>query len=54
MKPRRRWKDNIRMDLEEVGINAGNWVASAQDKNYCRALVNCGNRPPGSISHGVS
>ena len=28
------------MDLEEIGINAGNWVDSAQDKNYWRALVN--------------
>ena len=37
-RPRRRWEDNIRMDLEE--INAGNWVDSAQDKNYWRALVN--------------
>ena len=27
-KPRRRWEDNIRMDLEEIGINAGNWVDS--------------------------
>ena len=34
------WEDNIRMDLEEIGINAGNWVDSAQDKNYWRALVN--------------
>ena len=39
-RPRRRWKDNIRMDLEEIGINAGNWVDSAQDRNYWRALVN--------------
>ena len=30
----RRWEDNIRMDLEEIGINAGNWVDSAQDRNY--------------------
>ena len=30
---RRRWEDNIRMDLEEIGINAGNWVDSAQDWN---------------------
>ena len=37
---RRRWEDNIRMDLEETGINAGNWVDSAQDRNYWRALVN--------------
>ena len=39
-KPRRRWEDNIRMDLEEIGINAGNWVDSAQDMDYWRALVN--------------
>ena len=39
-KPRRRWEDNIRMDLEEIGNNAGNWVDSAQDRNYWRALVN--------------
>ena len=25
-RPRRRWEDNIRMDLEEIGINAGNWM----------------------------
>ena len=31
---RRRWEDNIRMDLEEIGINAGNWVDSAQDRDY--------------------
>ena len=28
------------MDLEEISINAGNWVDSAQDMNYSRALVN--------------
>ena len=40
-KSRRRWEDNIRMDLQEIGINAaGNWVDSAQDMNYWRALVN--------------
>jgi hypothetical protein len=39
-RPRRRWEDNIRMDLEETGINAGNWVDSAQDRNYWRALLN--------------
>ena len=37
---RLRWEGNIRMDLEEIGINAGNWVESAQDKDYWRALVN--------------
>ena len=39
-RPRRRWEDNIRMDLEEIGINAGNWVDSAQDRNCWRSLVN--------------
>ena len=29
-RPRLRWEENIRMDLEEIGINAGNWVDSAQ------------------------
>ena len=37
---RRRWENNIRKDLEEICINAGNWVDSAQDNNYWRALVN--------------
>ena len=39
-RPRRRWEDNISMDLEEVGISARNWVDSTQDRNYWRALVN--------------
>ena len=39
-RPRRRWEDNIRMHLEEIGINAGSWVDSAQDRYYWRALVN--------------
>ena len=38
--PRRRWEGNIRMVLGETGINAGNWVDSAQDRHYWRALVN--------------
>ena len=38
-KPRRRWEENIRMNLEEIGINSGNLVDSAQDRNYWRALV---------------
>ena len=46
--PRRRWEDNIRMDLEEIGINAGKWVDSAQDRNYWRALVNA------ALNHQVS
>ena len=32
-RPRRRWEDNIRMYLKEIGINTRNWVDSAQDRN---------------------
>ena len=39
-RPRRIWEDNIRMDLEEIGINAENWVDLAKDRDYWRALVN--------------
>ena len=39
-RPMCRWEDNIRMNLEEIGINVGNLVDSAQDMDYCRALVN--------------
>ena len=33
------------MDLEAIGINAGNWVESAQNRNYWRALVNTAGEP---------
>jgi hypothetical protein len=49
----RSWEDNIRMDLEEIGINAGNWVDSAQDRDYWR-VVKCGIELLGSISQGLS
>ena len=39
-RPRGRWEDNIRMDLEEIGIIACNWVDSAQDRNYWRDFMN--------------
>ena len=39
-RPTRRWEHNIRMDFYEIDINAGNWVQSAEDNNYLRALVN--------------
>ena len=39
-KPRRRWEDNIRMDLKEIGIYKRNWVNSAQDRDYWTVLVN--------------
>ena len=39
-RPRHRWEDNIRMNVEEIGINVGNWVDSAQDMDYSRVLMN--------------
>ena len=45
--PRIRWEDNIKMDL------AGNWVDSAHDRNYWRAIVNAALNLRVSISHEV-
>ena len=39
-RPRHRWEDNIRMGLEEIGINVENWVVSAQNKDYWKTFVN--------------
>jgi hypothetical protein len=37
---RRKWEDNIRMDLGEVGWDDVDWIGLAQDRNRWRALVN--------------
>jgi hypothetical protein len=39
-RPRRRWMDNIRMDLGEVGWGDVDWICLAKDRNRWRALVN--------------
>jgi hypothetical protein len=39
-RPRRRWMDNIKMDLLEVGLSVGDWIGLAQDRYRWRALVN--------------
>jgi hypothetical protein len=39
-RPRRRWEDNIKMDVEEVGGGRGDWMELAQDWDRWRALVN--------------
>jgi hypothetical protein len=39
-RPRRRWVDNIRMDLGEEGWGNVNWIGLAQDRNRWRALIN--------------
>ena len=38
-RPRRRWEDNIKMDLQEVGCGGKDWIKLAQDRNRWRALV---------------
>jgi hypothetical protein len=39
-RPRRRWKDNITMDLREIGWGGMDWMDQAQDRDQWRALVN--------------
>jgi hypothetical protein len=39
-RPRRRWVDNIRIDLGEVGRGDVDWIRLAKDRNRWRALVN--------------
>ena len=38
-RPRRRWEDNIKMDLQEVGRGCGDWMELVQDRERWRALV---------------
>ena len=38
-RPRRRWEDNIKMDLQEVGGGCGDWMELVQDRERWRALV---------------
>jgi hypothetical protein len=37
---RRRWKDNIKVDLQEVGFGGMDWIELVQDTNRWRAIVN--------------
>jgi hypothetical protein len=39
-RPRRRWKDNIKMDLQEVKCGGTDWIELAQDRDRWLALVN--------------
>jgi hypothetical protein len=39
-RPRRRWEDNINMDLREIGIEGVNWIQLAQDMFQWRTFVN--------------
>jgi len=39
-RPRRRWEDNIKMNLQEVGCGGMDWIDLVQDRDRWRALVN--------------
>ena len=39
-KPRHRWEDNIKMDLQEVGYGGMDWIELAQERGRWRTLVN--------------
>jgi hypothetical protein len=39
-RPRRRWEDNIKMDLREIAIGGTNWIQLSQDRVQWRAYVN--------------
>jgi len=48
-RPRRRWEDNIKMDLQEVGCGDMDWIELVQDRNRWRVTCECGSEP----SHNV-
>jgi hypothetical protein len=51
-RPRRRWEDNIKMDLQEAGLGGMDWIDIAQDIDKWLDCYECGNEPSGSIKCG--
>jgi hypothetical protein len=52
-RPKRRWDNNIKMDIQEAGCGGMDWIELAQDRERWRALVNVvGNEPSVSIKCG--
>ena len=48
-RPRCIWDDNIKMDLQEVGVGCGDWMEVAQDRKGWRALVSTGCKNAGNF-----
>jgi hypothetical protein len=48
-RPRRRWVDNIKIDLREIVWDGVDWIDLAQDRDQLRALCEHGDEPSGSI-----
>jgi hypothetical protein len=40
VRPRRKWEDNLKLDLREIGIDGANWIQLAQDRVQWRDFVN--------------
>ena len=53
-RPRRRWEDNIRMDLREVGSDPGEWIDIAEDRDQWRAYVRAVMNLSSSDNHGLA
>ena len=51
-RPRRRWLDNIRMDLQEVGCGHVDWIGPAQDRDKVADACECSYEPSGSMKCG--
>jgi len=51
-RPRHRWEDNIKMDLQEMGCGSMDWIELAQDRDRWRAFVNAIMILGGSIKRG--
>ena len=51
-RPKRRWEDNIKMDLQEVESGGVDWIELAQDRDRQGGTCECGNEPSGSIKCG--
>jgi hypothetical protein len=57
LRPRHRWDDNIKMDLEEVGCGGMDWIKLTHDRNRWRALANAVMKlwvPPNSMNFMAS
>ena len=51
-RPKRRWVDNIRMDLQEVGCGYMDWIGLTQDRDSWGTLVSAAIKPWGSVKCG--
>jgi hypothetical protein len=52
VRPRHRWKDNIRMDIQEVGSGGMDWIWAGSGYRQVAGSCECSNEPSGSIKCG--